>query len=113
MERETLRDRIMARVAAALGMGDHPPPSGKPDLAPLLMPTMMERFGLDRSVLAATSPDLVSMLEARCRQCAVKSLCMDALSRGVTVEGAQLFCPNASTFETLRSGETLSPGKVS
>lgn len=107
MEHETLRERIMARVAAALGLNNHPAPTGKPDLAPLLMPTMMERFDLDRSALSANNPDLVRMLEAHCRQCAVKGLCMDALAHGVTAEGAQGFCPNASTFETLR------PRKVS
>jgi hypothetical protein len=102
MARETLRDRILARVATALGLGPTALPRGTSDMTPLLMPTMMDRFDLDRRALEANNPDLVHMLEARCSACAVKGLCIESLARGVTADGAAGFCPNASIFATLR-----------
>lgn len=103
MAQETLRERILARVATALGLPDRVIPKGEPDLTPLLMPAMMERFDLDRRALADNNPDLVRMLESRCGRCAVKGLCMESLARGVSAEAAAGFCPNASIFTTLRS----------
>ncbi|MFA7430515.1 MAG: hypothetical protein WCZ23_10195 [Rhodospirillaceae bacterium] len=102
MARETLRDRILARVATALGLEPTVVPRGTPELAPLLLPAMMERFDLDRTALASNNPDLAHMLEERCRACAVKGLCFESLARGVTADAAAGFCPNASIFTVLR-----------
>lgn len=101
MTRPSLRERILARVGAALGLPRRPP-DRHADLSPLLMPAMMTRFDLDHAALRDNNPDLVRLLEGRCRVCAVKGLCQEALARGVGPEGAQGFCANASLFESLR-----------
>lgn len=96
----SLRERLLARVGAALGLPRRSPDT-HPELSPLLMPTMMKRFDLDHAALSDNNPDLARLLEGRCRECAVKGLCLEALAHGVTAEGARGFCVNASIFESL------------
>lgn len=106
MTRTSLRDRILERVGLAFGLARRPP-DRRPELTPLLMPAMVRRFDLDHAALRDNNPDLVRLLEGRCRECVVKGLCADALAHGVTAEAAAGFCVNASVFESLR------PRKVS
>ncbi|MGM0693969.1 MAG: hypothetical protein ACQEUN_11285 [Pseudomonadota bacterium] len=70
--------------------------------AKVLMPVMMQRFGLRQAEVAA-DPDHAAM-RAVCNGCSVVDQCWKAMRAGADMATCRGFCPNAAAFES-RTGD--------
>lgn len=50
------------------------------------------------------APDLRREVVRTCATCSENSLCRKEMSHGTTVERAEMFCPNAATWQSLALG---------
>lgn len=67
--------------------------------AETLMPTMLQRFGLEPTSVAehASYPSL----RGNCNACPVAGHCWGAMRRNAGLDECRAFCPNAAAFERL------------
>jgi hypothetical protein len=69
--------------------------------APALMVRMMRAYGLDPEKVRRLDPLMMRDIEGLCSRCAAKGRCRHELNAGTAVDHADVFCPNAYTFERL------------
>ncbi len=69
-------------------------------IAPRLLRRMMERLGIDDSLVNALPGGLVE-LQRNCVMCSARNLCKRWLRSPTPAAGYRAFCPNAASFDGL------------
>lgn len=67
------------------------------------MARMADLFEVPQGALDR-APDLRREVTRTCAKCSENSLCRKEMSHGTTVERAEMFCPNAQTWQSLAMG---------
>lgn len=70
-------------------------------LSPILLPTMMGRFGVARDAVESCHPAVMRDLQRVCAGCRSKAHCTKVLARGGRPDTCRTFCPNAHTLDAL------------